>query len=70
MYRSAVDLYLDEWVHDRLELIDPHEARRVFIDGSSSSAGTSKCSSLANPSLAPSRQFDTARNTGTAGGAA
>jgi circadian clock protein KaiC len=33
MYRSAVDLYLDEWVHDLLDLIDSHKARRVFIDG-------------------------------------
>ncbi|MCA1701336.1 MAG: hypothetical protein LC790_21525 [Actinobacteria bacterium] len=33
MYRSAVDLYLDEWVYDLLELIDSQEARRVFIDG-------------------------------------
>jgi circadian clock protein KaiC len=33
MYRSAVDLYLDEWVYDLLELIDSRNARRVFIDG-------------------------------------
>jgi circadian clock protein KaiC len=33
MYRSAVDLYLDEWVHDLLDLIDSHNARRVLIDG-------------------------------------
>ena len=33
MYRSAVDLYLDEWVYDLLDLLDSHEARRVFIDG-------------------------------------
>ena len=33
MYRSAVDLYLDEWVYDLLELMDSSEAGRVFIDG-------------------------------------
>jgi circadian clock protein KaiC len=33
MYRSAVDLYLDEWVYDLLELIDATKARRIFIDG-------------------------------------
>ena len=33
MYRSAVDLYVDEWVYDLLGLIDNLEARRVFIDG-------------------------------------
>jgi circadian clock protein KaiC len=33
MYRSAVDLYLDEWVYDLLDLIESSGARRVFIDG-------------------------------------
>jgi circadian clock protein KaiC len=33
MYRSAVDLYLDEWVHELLEEMDSLKARRVFIDG-------------------------------------
>jgi circadian clock protein KaiC len=33
MYRSPVDLYLDEWVYELLELIDSQNARRVFIDG-------------------------------------
>jgi circadian clock protein KaiC len=33
MYRSAVDLYLDEWVYDLLELMDSSKAGRVFIDG-------------------------------------
>jgi circadian clock protein KaiC len=33
MYRSAVDLYLDEWVYDLLDVIDSQQARRVFIDG-------------------------------------
>lgn len=32
MYRSPVDLYLDEWVYQLLELIDRTGARRVFID--------------------------------------
>jgi circadian clock protein KaiC len=33
MYRSTVDLYLDEWVYDLLDEIDAVNARRVFIDG-------------------------------------
>jgi circadian clock protein KaiC len=33
MYRSAVDLYLDEWVYELLAVIDETEAARVFIDG-------------------------------------
>jgi circadian clock protein KaiC len=33
MYRSAVDLYLDEWVYDLLDLIESRGIRRVFIDG-------------------------------------
>jgi circadian clock protein KaiC len=33
MYRSTVDLYVDEWVSDLLELMDSSEAGRVFIDG-------------------------------------
>jgi circadian clock protein KaiC len=32
MYRSPVDLYLDEWVYELLELIDRTRAQRVFID--------------------------------------
>ncbi len=32
MYRSPVDLYLDEWFYDLLEVIDRVRARRVFID--------------------------------------
>lgn len=32
MYRSPVDLYLDEWVYELLEVIDRTGARRVFID--------------------------------------
>jgi circadian clock protein KaiC len=32
MYRSPVDLYLDEWVYELLEAIDRTGARRVFID--------------------------------------
>jgi circadian clock protein KaiC len=31
-YRSAVDLYLDEWFYDLLEVIERTRARRVFID--------------------------------------
>ena len=32
MYRSPVDLYLDEWFYELLEVIDRTGARRVFID--------------------------------------
>ncbi|MGN6868354.1 MAG: RAD55 family ATPase [Solirubrobacteraceae bacterium] len=32
MYRSPVDLYLDEWVYDLLEVMERTRARRVFID--------------------------------------
>jgi circadian clock protein KaiC len=32
MYRSPVDLYLDEWVYGLLEVIERTGARRVFID--------------------------------------
>ena len=32
MYRSPVDLYLDEWVYNLLDVIDRTDARRVFID--------------------------------------
>jgi circadian clock protein KaiC len=32
MYRSPVDLYLDEWVYALLEAIDRTGARRIFID--------------------------------------
>jgi circadian clock protein KaiC len=32
MYRSPVDLYLDEWVYDLIEVIERTRARRVFID--------------------------------------
>jgi circadian clock protein KaiC len=32
MYRSPVDLYLDEWFYDLLEVIERTHARRVFID--------------------------------------
>jgi circadian clock protein KaiC len=32
MYRSAVDLYLDEWVHDFLDTVQRTGARRVVID--------------------------------------
>jgi circadian clock protein KaiC len=33
MYRSPVDLYLDEWVYDLLALVESHDARRIVIDG-------------------------------------
>jgi circadian clock protein KaiC len=33
IYRSAVDLYLDEWVYDLLEVVAARGTRRVFIDG-------------------------------------
>lgn len=32
MYRSPVDIYIDEWVHDLLEAVENFEARRVVID--------------------------------------
>jgi circadian clock protein KaiC len=33
MYRSPVDIYIDEWVHDLLHAVDRARARRVVIDG-------------------------------------
>jgi circadian clock protein KaiC len=33
MYRSPVDLYLDEWVYELLALVESHNARRIVIDG-------------------------------------
>jgi circadian clock protein KaiC len=32
MYRTSVDLYIDEWVHDLLERADATQAKRVVID--------------------------------------
>lgn len=32
MYRSPVDIYIDEWVHDLLETVENFQARRVVID--------------------------------------
>lgn len=32
MYRSPVDIYIDEWVHELLEAADRSQARRVLID--------------------------------------
>lgn len=32
MYRSPVDIYIDEWVHDLLEVADRTGARRVVLD--------------------------------------
>ncbi|HEX6526084.1 MAG TPA: ATPase domain-containing protein [Streptosporangiaceae bacterium] len=32
MYRSPVDIYIDEWVHDLLQAAENHQARRVVID--------------------------------------
>jgi circadian clock protein KaiC len=32
MYRSPVDIYIDEWVHDLLQAIEAFQARRVVID--------------------------------------
>jgi circadian clock protein KaiC len=32
MYRSPVDLYLDEWFYELLEVIERIRARRIFID--------------------------------------
>jgi circadian clock protein KaiC len=33
MYRSPVDIYLDEWVYDLLQAVERAKARRVVIDG-------------------------------------
>jgi len=32
MYRSPVDIYIDEWVHDLLQAVERTKARRVLID--------------------------------------
>jgi circadian clock protein KaiC len=32
MYRSPVDIYIDEWVHDLLQAVERAQARRVVID--------------------------------------
>ena len=32
MYRSTVDMYIDEWVHELLEEIERHHIKRVLID--------------------------------------
>jgi circadian clock protein KaiC len=32
MYRSPVDIYIDEWVHDLLQAVKRAQARRVLID--------------------------------------
>ena len=32
MYRSPVDIYIDEWVHDLLHAVEHAQARRVVID--------------------------------------
>ena len=32
MYRSTVDMYIDEWVYELLEEIERHQIRRVLID--------------------------------------
>jgi circadian clock protein KaiC len=32
MYRSPVDIYVDEWVHELLDLAGSFQARRVVID--------------------------------------
>ena len=32
MYRTPVDLYLDEWVHELLETVEATGARRIVID--------------------------------------
>ena len=33
MYRSPVDIYIDEWVRDLLDAVERAQARRVVIDG-------------------------------------
>jgi len=32
MYRSAVDIYIDEWIHELLQLVERAGAKRVLID--------------------------------------
>jgi circadian clock protein KaiC len=32
MYRSTVDMYVDEWVYDLLDQIEQHQIKRVLID--------------------------------------
>jgi len=32
MYRSPVDIYIDQWVHELLEAVDRIQARRVLVD--------------------------------------
>jgi circadian clock protein KaiC len=32
MYRSPVDIYIDEWVHDLLQVVERVQARRVLVD--------------------------------------
>ena len=32
MYRSTVDMYIDEWVYELLEEIERHQIKRVLID--------------------------------------
>ena len=32
LYRSPVDIYIDEWVHDLLETVERTQARRILID--------------------------------------
>lgn len=32
MYRSPVDIYIDEWVHELLEVVERTQARRVLVD--------------------------------------
>ncbi|MGZ4371663.1 MAG: RAD55 family ATPase [Gaiellaceae bacterium] len=36
MYRSLVDIYVDEWVYDLLETVERIGARRILVDGVSS----------------------------------
>jgi circadian clock protein KaiC len=32
MYRSPVDMYLDEWVYELLAAVEEHGIRRIMID--------------------------------------
>jgi circadian clock protein KaiC len=32
MYRSPVDIYIDEWAHDLMQAVDRTGARRVLVD--------------------------------------
>ena len=40
MYRSPVDMYLDEWVYELLAAVEEHGIRRILIDSLGISGAT------------------------------